>query len=108
MARVLVLDSSESNVKTLVLALERRRYSVTVCTTAQDTINELKRGRGFDVIVIDLTTNRPEDWEAFDELRRIAWVGSHTPGIVCFSTVYRGPQVKLKVERKGGRFTYEP
>jgi CheY-like chemotaxis protein len=108
MARILIIDSNEGNAKALALALERHRYSVTVCTEGRDVIDVLKRDRaGFDAIVLDLTANRPEDWATFDHIRKIAWVIPHTPRIVCFSTVNRGPQMKLKVERKGGRFTYE-
>jgi CheY-like chemotaxis protein len=107
MLRVLLVNSSKNDAEELAVALERHGYSVAACSGKHDAVNQLKWDRrGFDAVIVDLTANRPEDWSAFDEIRRIAWAIAHTTRIVCFSTVNRGAQMRLKVERKGGRFVY--
>jgi|GEM_PF-1827214 DNA-binding response OmpR family regulator len=108
MTRILLLDSNQTHARDLALALKRHRCSVTICASRRDAIIELKRNSaGFDVVILDLSANRPEDWATFDQIQKLTWMSVPTPMIVCFSTIYRGPKMNLEVERRGARFVYE-
>lgn len=105
MARILLLGPDESSAKVLALFLERRRHQVTVHRELQSAGDSPTRDLdNFDVLVVDMTANRPEDWNTLDRLRveTAAW----NPGILCLSRVYRGPRFQLDIERRGARLVY--
>jgi hypothetical protein len=80
---------------------------VSICTAKRDAINELNGHPGrFDVLIIDLSGDRPEEWEALDYICGLIGTYAYTPRILCLSMVYRGPRMKLKAERRGARFVY--
>jgi PleD family two-component response regulator len=103
--RILLLDHDQT--QALTLALQQRNFQVTHCTAKHEILRELRSNpSGFDVVMLDFSFNRPEDWELFDSVRRLLWKTDHLAMILCFSRVYLGPRVRLQIERKGGRLVY--
>ncbi len=101
MPRILLLDPDTTHARALALALERHRYSVAICSAKRDALNELKRDHAcFDVMILDLSANRPEEWAVLDEIRQLSGL---SVAVLCLSEIYRGPRMKLEVERKGAR-----
>ena len=104
MARVLLLDSDESNARELSVYLEGQQFSVKVCSDSKDAVDVLKRDQNdFEVLILDISRNRREDWEALDSLRRLTKPGIPGPGILCLAGPDNGPHVILKAESKGAR-----
>lgn len=107
MARVLLIDSNERHASTLASALERCRHAVTICKLGELSCEELStNGNGFDVVVLDLSRNTQEEWKTLDQIRAKAAMKTPAPAILCFSWVNRGPEMRLRAERKGARFMY--
>jgi|SRR5579859_7876260 len=107
-ARVLLLDYDQAHATALTIALEQRKFQVTGCTTKQDTLRELRsHPSGFDVVMLDVSFNRPEDWELFDDVRGLIRENDRLVMVLCFSRVDLGPKPRLQIERKGGRLVYE-
>lgn len=108
MERVLLIDSDEDHARTLALFLERHRYAVTVSTSKGNAFRPLERNcEEFDVVILDMSANRPQDWRTFDQIRTLPRMTTVRPMILCLSRVYRGPGMKLEIERKGARLVYE-
>lgn len=108
MGRVLLIDSNESHARALRLFLERQHYSVTTCWRKIDAITELKRNAGdFDFLIIDLTADSREDWEILNRACKVKGPDGTRPGLVCTCRGYRGPGMRIQVERLGGRLVYE-
>jgi CheY-like chemotaxis protein len=103
-ARVLLLDSDASDAHELAVYLEGQHFSVTVCRDSKDAVDVLKGDRNnFEVLVLDISRDRCEDWETLDSLRRVIKPGIPGPGILCLAGPDNGPHVVLKAERKGAR-----
>jgi DNA-binding response OmpR family regulator len=108
MARILLIDSDQNHASALRLFLERQRYSVSHCACRTDVVNELLRNASaFDFVVLDLTGERREAWEAFERLRRLTKFNWEKPDLICLCRGYRGPQLRMRVERLGARLVYE-
>jgi CheY-like chemotaxis protein len=108
MARILLLDSEPLRARELTQHLERRQHIVVVCATKRQLFETLKRHhKDFDIILLDLTADRSEDWTMLDQIHCIVCMDTSAPMILCVAEVYRGPDMKLKAERKGARFVYE-
>jgi len=107
MARILLLSPDESSAKVLAVFLEQRRHRVTVRRGGQyardDPTGDLYN---FDVLIVDMTANRPEDWERLDRVRFGAERTASKPRILCMSRVYRGPKFELDIEGRGARLVY--
>jgi CheY-like chemotaxis protein len=104
MARVLLLDSDESNAHELSVYLEGQHFSVKVCRDSKDAVDVLKRDQNdFEVLILDISRDRREDWEALDSLRRLIKPGIPGPGMLCLTGPDNGADVVLKAERKGAR-----
>lgn len=108
MERVLLIDSDEDHARALALFLERHRYAVTVCTSQGNAFRPSERNCAeFDVVILDMSANGPNDWKTFDQVRSLPRMTATRPMILCVSRVYRGPGMKLEIERKGARLVYE-
>jgi CheY-like chemotaxis protein len=106
MARILVVDSDENHAKALISRLHSRRYEVTV-VAKPGALNQLGTPLAqFHVIILEFS-NRSEDWEWLDKLRRLTVTSVPKPGILCLSRSNWGTGVKLRVEHKGARLVYE-
>lgn len=105
--RVLLIESDEQSALALASAMKQQRHIVTVCPIRRLAIEAMSiDGGDFDVVLLDLSLDRREDWEILDQLcRRIAGK-SLPPEILCFSRVYRGTRMRLEAQRKGARFIY--
>ena len=98
-----MLDS-ERRLSALRQALvERRNYAVHVATTNEKTEN-LLRSASFDVVVMDISSNKRSDWDALSRIRLETVNAARKPMILCISATDLGPEARLAVERKGGRF----
>jgi DNA-binding response OmpR family regulator len=107
-ARVLLIDSGERYVPELARALERRGHTVAMRSLSDRLFVELgERGAAmFDIVLLDLSRDRKKDWEVLGRARRHLEMKVPAPVILCFSLVYRGPQMRLRAEKDGGRFVY--
>lgn len=102
------MDSNENHAEMLTRSLERHGHSVTRCRTDRDLLRYLaKHGERFEVVILDLSANRPGDWKALDQIRRLCAMHVTRPTVLCISRTYRGPRTKLDVERRGARLVYE-
>ena len=108
MARILLLsDTDSSDAAAIVSVLARHRHTLQVATNLQEVPLSLDgRDLPYDVVIVDLSRNRPSDWQNFDNILRVARVDPPKPMVLCVSSVYRGPSMKLEVERRGGRFAW--
>jgi len=101
MAKILLIDSDDRLAAELTDFLDPWKHRVIWCHNASAAIAQYrKRSASYDVIALNMSRNRQEDWKALDQLSDAA------PWILCFSTAYWGPQMQLAVERKGARLVY--
>jgi CheY-like chemotaxis protein len=107
-ARVLMVDHDKTHAAELRLALERHHFQVTQYADKEAVLRELRRNVAeFDVVMLDLSLHRAEDFELFDRVRQLLWAADHLALILCFSRVNLGPRMRLQIERRGGRLVYE-
>jgi DNA-binding NtrC family response regulator len=107
MARIILIDSDESHAKTVASALARRDHQLTVYANARDLFRRLSDEHiQFTVVILNFS-NRPEDWDSLDKLRKLTLMCVPRPGILCLSRSKWGTDVRLQVERKGARLVYE-
>ena len=108
MAKVLLIGSDEQRATALARVMEQQQHFVTVCAERRPALEELKaNGGGFDVVILDLSADRREDWRVLDQICGRVAVKTSAPAILCYSLVYRGPRMRLEAERRGARFIYE-
>jgi CheY-like chemotaxis protein len=105
MIRILLIDTDKNRARDLAQFLEGLRYRVVVRSSIRDICRELNYEASFDAVVLDMSDDRPENWQTLEAIRETTGTSTLSP-IVLFSRVYRGPQLKLKAERKGARFIY--
>jgi DNA-binding NtrC family response regulator len=106
MARVLILDFDGRQGAALNAVLERHDHRGRVATTVHDALMELaKKNAHYDVVIFDLSRNRPSDWQNLDHVIAIT-MRNPGPMILCVSDFYHGPAMKLEIERKGGRLVW--
>ena len=108
MVRILILDPDENHAGALALALTQRNFAVTMAPLDEAAGAPLDQPLGeFAVIVLDLSLDRPTDWELLDSVSKLVRSEVSRPMVLCLSRVYRGPGTKLAVERRGARLVYE-
>jgi DNA-binding response OmpR family regulator len=72
MPRILVFDQDVAHAEALAIELKRHNHSITACTTYEELRTELDNARpGFDIVILDVSHNRPEDWNTLDRIRRL-------------------------------------
>jgi CheY-like chemotaxis protein len=106
MIRILLIDTDKSRARDLARFLEGLRYLVVVRSSIRDICQELNCEASFDAVVLDMSDDRPENWQSLEAIRTATAMSQLCPMVLCFSCVNRGPQMKLKAERKGARFIY--
>ncbi len=107
MVRILLYDPDQNHARALVSALESNHYRLTVCASRREAFNYLTaKPPQFKVVILDFS-NRPEDWEFLDSVRTLTVASVPKPGLLCLARTNWGPEVKLKMERKGARLVYE-
>ncbi len=108
MAKVLLIDPDETHARELGNFLERQRFSVRVCKHGTDGVNELRRKRAqYDVLILEMTGDHLKVWEVFRHVRKHLGSKATTPGLICTCRGYRGPQMRMKIERLGAKLIYE-
>ena len=106
MARILLIDSDETHALALTSDLKLGRHSVTI-TPRMDRVLREEILTQFDAVIIDLTRNQQEEWRTLEWLCRQRMTQHTRTAVLCLSRVYRGPGMKLKIERMGARLIYE-
>jgi DNA-binding response OmpR family regulator len=103
-----LVDHDQTHAAELTLALRQQHFQITQKSNQHEALRELScNAADFDVVMLDLSLNRAEDFELFDTVRRLLWVTDHPAKILCFSRMNLGAHVRLRIERKGGRLVYE-
>jgi hypothetical protein len=106
MARVLLLFGPESrDTAALGAFLNSRRHHVQIVHHARD-LDALGRVQPPDVIVVDLSLDRPVDWQNLDAALQFAHSCPPRPMVLAVCDVFRGVPMQLRVERKGARFAW--
>jgi DNA-binding response OmpR family regulator len=104
--RVLLIESDEQSASALASAM-KYRYFVALCAAKLRAIEAVDiNGGDFDVVILDLSADRREDWGILEHLCRRVAGKAIAPAILCFSRVYKGARMRLEAQRKGARFIY--
>ena len=107
MANILLIDGDGMLATELADNLGPWHHNLTTCSSAPVAIAELTaRNFNYDLIALNMSRNRPEDWKSLDQMREFVQLTDAVPRIVCFSTAYWGPQMQLTIERRGCRLVY--
>jgi DNA-binding response OmpR family regulator len=108
MTKILLIDPDECHARELANFLERQGLSVQVCNRETDGVNELGRdGAEYDVVILEVTGSRLKVWEVLGDIRTRMGTRTTTPGIICICRGYRGPQLRMRIERMGAKLVYE-
>ena len=103
MAKILLVDSGAEDTKRLLPWLKLHGYSVTEYTDGADGLSRLdKKLADFDVVLVDMSRNRREDWKMLDMLYTFRIASPISPAIICTSRAYRR-RLRMEVKRRGGR-----
>ena len=107
MANILLVDNDGVVISELTERLGTSQHRVTALHAVGEAIGELRtRRRSYELIALNLSRNRPEDWNALYRLQETLRFMDAVTRIVCFSTAYHGPEMQLAVERIGARFVH--
>ena len=106
MARILLI-SDECHSKAVASVLENRGHTVTLLSERRRVQNHIDTDLAQINIIILNFSNRPEDWELLDKVRRLTVTCFPKPGILCLSRLNLGTEVRLRVQQKGARLVYE-
>ena len=103
----MLLVSDTRYARELVSVLQTLHHPVTVLSIEPGEIASLERQLDrFDIVILDLSRDRPEDWDTLDLVHQFKVMHAPQTMILCFSVVYRGASTKRRAERKGARFVY--
>src|SRR5580700_900983 len=103
MKRLILLEVDETASDELVIDLESRTL-VTRSTMGSSGVARVEaENPGFDILLLDMSFDRPVDWDTLDRVHRFVVMHAPQSQILCFSRVYRGARMKLRAERKGAR-----
>lgn len=102
-----MIDPIASHARRLERVLEERDHRVTL-TMPEPLPGELGPIlMHFDVVIVNMTLNRPEDWDLLRRLCQWKPMEYLRLGILAVCSVYQGPQPKLRAERLGCRWVYD-
>jgi CheY-like chemotaxis protein len=103
MAKILLLGPEAGDAARLLPKLESHGYSVTECASSLNALSRFaKNAANFDVVLIDISRERQEDWKLLDTLCTLRIAAQKPPAIICTSRTYR-PRLRMEVERRGAR-----
>jgi hypothetical protein len=107
MARVLLIDLGQPYLSSIVRALQQRHHRIIPARPDRALFETLSFTSGeFDLILIDLTRNTQAEWALLEQIRMITTTNRSYAEILSFSSVNRGPEMRLRAERLGVRFIY--
>lgn len=107
MKRLMLFEANETASEELAADMELRNFSVTRSAMGTGGIARMEAEHPrFDVVVLDMSLDRPVDWETLDQVHRLVVMFAPQSMILCFSTVFRGYRMKRQARRKGARFLY--
>ena len=102
--KILLVGTVETDIRKLTPRLELHGYSITEWTDRFDSLAQFaKRFADFDVVLVDISRDRREDWGILDALCALRIGAPMQPSIICASRTYRGPRMRMEVERRGAR-----
>jgi CheY-like chemotaxis protein len=104
MPKILLIGTEAEGARELAPRLERHGYSVREYAATINSVSQFANGfADFDVVLVDISRDRPEDWALLDALCALRIGAPMQPSIICASRAYRGPRMRLEVERRGAR-----
>lgn len=104
MPKILLVGTESAGARNLRPRLELQGYSVTECADTVNSLSQLaNRVADFDVVLVDISRDRREDWEILDALCALRIGLPMQPSIICASRTYRGPRMRLQAEKRGAR-----
>jgi DNA-binding response OmpR family regulator len=105
MARILIIDSDKA--EALAYALKNHQHSVAIFNWSGASRRNLTKIIGdFDIVILYLDLDSSNELNLFKEIRKCCGL-EISPTILCVARVYRGPWLRLQIERKGGRIIYD-
>ena len=108
MTKVMLLDEHREDATPLALALDVAGYAVRVTKTAEELLALLETPQSdIEIVIVRSSLSRPEDWNLLDHLCRLSGSDTPAPAILYVAPAYRGPRIRLEVERRGARLVYE-
>ena len=107
MGRILLMNFDEQRGAELADALRRLHHSVLISASRLSYRGALQRSNSnVDLVIINFSQNEPYALALMEEIvEQRTFSGVHVM-ILCVMRVYRGPQLQLKLERKGARVEY--
>ena len=107
MANILVVRFNDVLGEELADALRTRRHAVGICVGDQPVPEAIQAyGDGVDLIIVDVSLADEACLRVLKGVARYRSEHGPRPMVLCVSTVYRGPQFELEIERKGARLVY--
>ena|ERR1700730_4982548 len=103
---LLVADKDNSDVAGIAYILVRDRHRVTMAESLRDLRLIAAENAKYQIVIVDLTRNRPSDWRNLDDAVGAVTSDSARPMVLAFSSVYRGVAMKIYAERRGSRFIW--
>ena len=105
---ILLIEEDRKRADVLARVLRQRGYTLTVVTTGEEAVSQLRQHpQDFDIAILDLSRDREEDWCALSNLHKALHETASAAVILGFSLVNRGTRMRLEAERRGARFVYE-
>jgi DNA-binding response OmpR family regulator len=105
MARILIINSDKA--EALAYALKNHQHSVDIFIWSEASRKNLTKIIGdFDIVILYLNLDSSNELNVFKEIRKCCGFEIF-PTILCVARVYRGPWLRLEIERKGGRVIYD-
>jgi hypothetical protein len=101
-ASILLIADREGGVAVGVASiLARDGHQVTISSCQHDA-----RDVNFQIAIVDLSHDSRSDWQNLADVLDAARAHSSTALVLAYSSVFRGVEMKIKVERMGARFIW--
>ncbi len=104
---ILLLDSVDEHAARIRQVCESRHHEVIVHTANISGVDLDRLVPSVDVVAVNMTLDRPSDWRLLARVCGMRSPASMRPGVLSLSSVYRGPEPRLRAERLGSRFVYD-
>ena len=108
MPRILVFDRDIGHATALATALQRRNHSITVRRTQEEFLAEEENGRPrFDIVILDLSQGRPEDWKILDRSEEVETSNKNYAAYIreAFGNAYRLSDANWEKLRSGSFYS---
>jgi len=107
MARILLIDTNQFHANRLTAELQHHNHRVAAASPEEIRGDLTRILPQFDVVVVNVTADRQSAWDLLANIcQGAAWLDSG-PRVLAVSSVYRGPEARLRAERSGARLVYD-